>query len=253
MPVVDDDVSSPPVLLFDVFKTLLLFDGDHVDDATFAHLASWLRYRQIAITPQALQRRYMAVTQVQLAAAPGQPPDVDVLVVWDTVLAELSIPQVRRRELAVELALVYRQITTRQIDVWPGTFEMLDACRGFRLAVASNTQRAYTEPELRMFGLWGYFERVIFSSDVKACKPDTAIFQRAMLELDVTPNQMLYIGDNPYDDVLGAGQLGIPSILLDRGTPAPPNVELPTPLARVADGDPGAVARLARAHFGWQA
>lgn len=131
-----------------------------VDDATFAHLASWLRYRQIAIT---------------------QAPDVDVLVVWDTVLAELSVSQVRRRELVVELALVYRQITTRKIDVWPGTFEMLDACRGFCLAIASNTQRAYTEPELRMFGLWDYFERVILSSDVKACKPDIAIFQGAQI------------------------------------------------------------------------
>ncbi|MEA2118489.1 hypothetical protein [Halovibrio sp. HP20-50] len=142
MPVVDDNVSKPPVLLFDVFKTLLLFDGDHVDDATFAHLTGWLRYRQIAITPQALKRLYVAVTQAQLAAAPGQPPDVDALIVWNAVLTELSVFQVRRRELAVELALVYRQITTRQIDVWPGTFEMLDACRGFRLAMASNTKRA---------------------------------------------------------------------------------------------------------------
>lgn len=253
MPAVADDASSPPVLLFDVFKTLVLFDGDHVDDATFVSLAGWLRYRQIAVAPQALQHRYAAVTQAQLAAAPGQPPDVDVRVVWDAVLAELGVSHVRRRELVVELALVYRQITTRQIDVWPGTFEMLDACRGFRLAIASNTQRAYTAPELRMLGLWGYFERVVFSSDVRACKPDTAIFRRALAELEVAPGQVLYIGDNPYDDVLGAGRLGIPAILLERDTPAPPDVELPTPLARVADGDPGAVARLARAHFGWPA
>lgn len=247
-----DDVSSPPVLLFDVFKTLLLFDGDHVDDATFVHLASWLCYRQIAITPKVLQHRYIAITQAQLSDSPGQPPDVDVRIIWDAVLAELGVSQVRRRKLVVELALVYRQITTRQIEVWPGTFEMLDACRGFRLAIASNTQRAYTEPELRMLGLWDYFERVIFSSDVKACKPDTAIFERALVELDVTPDRVVYIGDNPYDDVLGAGQLGIPTILLERDTLAPPNVDLPTPLARVADGDPGAVARLAQAHFGWQ-
>lgn len=251
MPVIDENASRAPVLLFDVFKTLVLFDGDHVDDATFAHLAGWLRYRQIAVTPQALQSRYFAVTQAQLAAASGQPPDVDVLIVWDSVLAELSVPQLQRRELVAELALVYRQITTRQIEVWPGTFEMLDACRGFRLAIASNTQRAYTEPELRMLGLWNYFECVVFSSDVKACKPDGAIFRRALSELDVTPSEVLYVGDNPYDDVIGAGRLGIPAILLERGTPAPPDVELPMPLARVADGDPGAVARLARAHFGW--
>lgn len=251
MPAVVDDPSSPPVLLFDVFKTLVLFDGDHVDDTTFVHLAGWLRYRQIAVAADELQRRYTAITQAQLEAAPGRPPDVDVLVVWDAVLAELGVPPLRRGALVAELALVYRQITTRHIDVWPGTFAMLDACRGFRLAIASNTQRAYTEPELSMLGLWGYFERVVFSSDVRACKPDTALFRRALAELDVAPGQVLYIGDNPYDDVLGAGRLGIPAILLERGTPAPSDVELPTPLARVADGDPGAVARLARAHFGW--
>ncbi|WP_136069038.1 HAD family hydrolase [Modicisalibacter radicis] len=253
MPDTADDASSPPVLLFDVFKTLVLFDGDHVDDATFVHLAGWLRYRQVTIAADELQRRYMAITRTQLAAAPGRPPDVDVLDVWDAVLSGLGVPPLRRRSLVAELALVYRQVTTRRIDVWPGTFEMLEACRDFRLAIASNTQRAYTEPELRMLGLWDHFESVVFSSDVRACKPDTAIFRRALAELDVAPGQVLYIGDNPYDDVLGAGRLGIPAILLERGTPAPPDVELPTPLASVADGDPQAVARLARAHFGWPA
>lgn len=59
----------------------------------------------------------MAIRYSQLADAPGQPPEVDVLVFWDAVLTEISVHQLQRRELAVELALVYRQITTRQIDV----------------------------------------------------------------------------------------------------------------------------------------
>lgn len=36
MPAAANETSSP-VLLFDVFKTLVLFNGDHVADATFVH------------------------------------------------------------------------------------------------------------------------------------------------------------------------------------------------------------------------
>lgn len=61
---------------------------------------------------------------------------------------------------------------------------------------------------------------------------------------------MLYIGDDPYDDVLGADRMGISVILLDGRTPPPPNVRLPEPMARIADGDTNGVARVARAHFG---
>ncbi|WP_043527873.1 HAD family hydrolase [Litchfieldella xinjiangensis] len=241
-----------PVLLFDVFKTLVSFDGDHVDEGTFIHLAQWLKYRLVQVTPQALERCYRDVNAHQMAGAAGEPPDVDVRTVWDAVLAGFGVEASRRETLVPELALVYRQVTTRHIDVWPGTFEMLDACRGFRLAVASNTQRAYTEPELKMLGLWDRFEHVVFSSDVLACKPHPALFRAALAALEVAPADVVYVGDNPYDDVLGAGRLGIPAILLDRGTPVPEGVALPTPLATLSDGDPAAVARVARQHFGLQ-
>ncbi|WP_110668787.1 HAD family hydrolase [Salinicola halophilus] len=243
--------SRRPVLLFDVFKTLFVFDGDHVDDETFVFLADWLRYRGVALEPEHLAARFAALTQVQLAEAGGDSPDVDVIAVWDALLAEQDATAARRAVLTPELALTYRQITTREIALWPGTRAMLDACQGdFRLAIASNTQRAYTEAELRMLGIWDDFEIVRFSSDVRACKPDPKLFRAALDALDCTPEEVIYVGDNPYDDVLGADALGIPTILLDRGTQAPSGVELPTPLATVADGDPAAVARIARRHFG---
>ncbi|WNL42526.1 HAD family hydrolase [Halomonas sp. PAMB 3264] len=243
--------ASRPVLLFDVFKTLLVFDGDHVDAGTFAFLADWLRYRQVFIEAPRLEQRFWAITRGQLEAAGGEAPDVDVRRVWEALLAEAGVPAARRDALASELALTYRQITTREIGLWPGTRAMLDACAAdFRLAIASNTQRAYTEAELSMLGLWDDFELVLFSSDVLACKPDPALFRAALEALDCPADNVIYVGDNPFDDVLGARQLGIPTILLDRGTPAPEGVALPTPLATLQDGDPLAVARIARQHFG---
>lgn len=239
--------SRRPVLLFDVFRTLIAFDGDHVDEHTYDHLTRWLWYR--GVTVEDLADRVEREKQAQLAASPSDTPDVDTLVVWDSVLDQLGVAPERRAALTGEVALVYRQLTTRSIDVWPGTREMLAACGDFRLGIASNTQRAYTEAELRMLGLWDAFEVVVFSSDVRACKPDPAIFRAALSELDASPAEVLYVGDNPHDDVLGASLVGIPTILLDRGTPVDAGVELVEPLVTIPDGDPAAVARAAREHF----
>jgi putative hydrolase of the HAD superfamily len=245
-----ETASRPPVLLFDVFRTLIAFDGDHVDDHTYDHLARWLWYRGVAVDGDDLRRRVEREKQAQLGQSTSATPDVDTNVVWDEVLDGLGVAAARRASLSSEAPLVYRQLTTRSIEIWPGTKEMLEACAGFRLGVASNTQRAYTEAELRMLGLWDDFEVVVFSSDVRACKPDPAIFRAALGEFDVSPAEVVYVGDNPHDDVLGASLSGIPTILLDRGTPVPDGAELGEPLATVSDGDPGAVARAARAHFG---
>lgn len=239
-----------PVLLFDVFRTLVDFDGDHVDEHTFDHLARWLWYRGVDVEGDELRMLVGGIKDAELAKSLSPIPDVETTAVWSAALDRLDVPAPKLPAMSLEAALVYRQLTTRSITVWPGTFEMLDACAGFRLAIASNTQRAYTEPELQALGLWDRFEVVVFSSDVRSCKPDPAIFRRALNELGVSPAEVLYVGDNPIDDVSGAAALGIPTILLDRGTPVPDGSRTSDPLASIVDGEPGEVARIARAYFG---
>lgn len=239
-----------PVLLFDVFRTLLAFDGDHVDAATFEHLATWLGYRGVHVDGPALQRSFETTTRRHLDASPSRHPDVDVRRVWTELLAALPTWREPRADLVDDLTLEYRQVTTRSISLWPGTEDMLDACAGVRLAIASNTQRAYTDTELRMLGIHDRFEVIVFSSDVLACKPDPAVFHAALRALDVGPDEVVYLGDAPYDDVVGATAAGIATVLLERGTPAPPGVALPEPLARVRGDDPVTAVRLARRHLG---
>lgn len=235
-----------PVVIFDVFRTLVDFDGDHVDDATWAFLADWLAYRGATVEPEDLHHRYAATTDTHLRDSPGDPPDVDVLAVWADVLQDLP----GAADLVgweAEVALLYRQLTTRRLAVHAGTHEMLDALDGLRLAIVSNTQRAYTEAELARLGLLDRFEVVVFSSDVRACKPDPAPFRRALALLDVEPDDCVYIGDNPVDDVLGATRVGIATVLLDRGTPVPDDAVTLQPTHVVPGDRTVEAARRARA------
>jgi putative hydrolase of the HAD superfamily len=100
--------------------------------------------------------------------------------------------------------------------VYPEVPEHLAAWRrqGLRLAVVSNFDR-------RLHGLLASLclrpslEVVIVSSEVGAAKPSPLPFQRALQELDLRPQQVWHVGDQP-EDVQGAGRAGVPCLLLKR-------------------------------------
>jgi putative hydrolase of the HAD superfamily len=49
----------------------------------------------------------------------------------------------------------------------------------------------------------------VFSSEVGLRKPHPTIFLRALEQLGVEPARALFVGDRLYEDVLGAGRLGM--------------------------------------------
>jgi putative hydrolase of the HAD superfamily len=52
----------------------------------------------------------------------------------------------------------------------------------------------------------------VFSSEVGKRKPHPDIFRRALAELDVEPEAALFVGDRLYEDVRGAGELGLVTV-----------------------------------------
>jgi len=47
-------------------------------------------------------------------------------------------------------------------------------------------------------------------------KPHPRIFEMAVEEAGVPSSQLLYVGDNPVDDVEGANRVGIEAVLINR-------------------------------------
>lgn len=94
--------------------------------------------------------------------------------------------------------------------------ELLDNLKqaGFRLAVISNRINPFEE-QLKSLGIKSYFEYSLAAGTIDAWKPDPAIFQHALSEMNVNPEQAVYVGDNYFADVVGAQRAGIKPILID--------------------------------------
>jgi FMN phosphatase YigB (HAD superfamily) len=80
-------------------------------------------------------------------------------------------------------------------------------------------------PKLKIFD---YFDFIIVSAIVGVAKPHPKIFQIAIEEAAVPPDQILYVGDNPEDDIKGANAMGIDAVLVNRPGRKPQTAPLMT-------------------------
>jgi putative hydrolase of the HAD superfamily len=101
-------------------------------------------------------------------------------------------------------------------EAYPEVVEVLDKLHlNYQLAVVSNF-----DGRLRMIlqhlGISKFFQHVFVSSEIGADKPDPEIFRRALMFVDLTPDQVLHAGDDPKRDWEAAAAAGLSVFKLDR-------------------------------------
>lgn len=109
--------------------------------------------------------------------------------------------------------VVNRYFTTFDpyIELLPGTRELLASLRGrYRIGLLSNfTDGPAGRAILERFELMPFFDAVLISGEVGYRKPHPTVFERLLAELEVAPEELLFIGDNVSDDIAGARKVGI--------------------------------------------
>ncbi|QSB06861.1 HAD family hydrolase [Natronoglycomyces albus] len=118
-------------------------------------------------------------------------------------------------------------------DVWP----TLNQLRGERpqlcLGTVTNGDSAQQRSKLARFDLDMIFRHVTISSEVGAAKPDPAIFRLACENLDLPPDQVMYIGDRPDHDALAAQAAGLRGVWLHRADSRIAVGDYPLPKPRI--------------------
>ena len=103
----------------------------------------------------------------------------------------------------------------RRVDA--ETHALLDAlrARGLKLALVSNAIDPgwLLRRDLEEQGLAARLDAAVFSSEVGKRKPHPAIFEAALAALDgVEPAACVFVGDRLWEDVRGAGDLGMRTV-----------------------------------------
>ena len=214
-------------LLFDVNGTLIDIETDERMEEAYRAIAHFLTYQGIALHRGEVRDLYFQIMKEQFAASNENYPEFDVVAVWREFLRRnateysRSLKPEKLLQMPLFLAEMQRGISRKRLVPFPQTREILAALKTrYRLAVVSDAQSVYGLPELRAVGLAEYFAPIIISGDYGYRKPDRRLFQAALTELNVRPEQAIFVGNDRFRDVQGARQLGMKTILFcPQGTP----------------------------------
>jgi putative hydrolase of the HAD superfamily len=101
-------------------------------------------------------------------------------------------------------------------NLYPEVVDVLEKLQPqFQLAVISNFD-GRLRMILEQLGISKFFRHVFVSSELGADKPDSLIFRRALKFIDLEPEQVLHVGDDPERDWKSATAAGLSIFRLDR-------------------------------------
>jgi putative hydrolase of the HAD superfamily len=133
---------------------------------------------------------------------------------FDRWLRQRKLPP----DLVSTLVSTYRQHSPA-IKPDPDAREVLEALqKQYRLALVSDGYLEVQKAKLTALGLERFFEAIVFSDELGRdhWKPSQLPFTTAAKLLRLQPAEMLYVADNPVKDFLGARQLGMFTVRLQR-------------------------------------
>ena len=95
-----------------------------------------------------------------------------------------------------------------QVEFFPEVLPSLERlAQNYALGVITNGNA-----DVHQIGIGHLFEFALSSAEAGVSKPHPAIFQQALHKAQVQAHEMLYVGDDPEKDVIGAQQVGLRTI-----------------------------------------
>ncbi|MFQ5484616.1 MAG: HAD family hydrolase [Desulfobacterales bacterium] len=195
---------------FDLFNTLITAEPIALNEA-MSRLVSSLQKSGLVLKPESFEKAYAeaAVKFIEKARRNGIETHNRFWISEALSRGDQNIPPDDHR--VTEAVDAYFSAFYPRCHLIPGSKEML--CRlkkTYLLGLLSNFTHAPAARKIvQQAGLTGFFHVVLISGELGYRKPHPATFDRLAEQLNVKKDQILYVGDDPEADVIGARQAGL--------------------------------------------
>lgn len=207
-------------ILFDINGTLVDILTDEGRDDIYRTISNYLLFQGISIDAEVLRNEYFARLQNQKKQSGEQFPEFNAVQLWRDMIEDRFARAVIEKPMMADidtiphlLAVMFRAASMFKLQPYPGVAEVLQTLgEEYRLAALSDAQSAWAEPELRAVGLISFFETVVVSGDLGYRKPDPRMFSHALDGMQLSPKDVLFVGNDMYRDIHGAQQAGMRTV-----------------------------------------
>jgi len=208
-------MSKIRAVIFDCYSTLIDIRTNERKEEIFRRLSLYLRYYGVNIVAKSLMSALDQEKERYLQTNSERYPEVDLEVVFRNILKREGLDN---PFLAESCCKLFRLLSRERFGVFPDSLPVLRELKanGYPLAVLSDAQKVFCLEEGEMLGLNQFFDHIVMSTNFGFRKPDPRLFAIACSLLEIPPAGAVYIGNDLEKDVMGAKQIGMQAILLDR-------------------------------------
>ena len=211
--------------IFDLYGTLVDIHTDEEKDSLWKNMAEIYSMMGAAYTAEELKKQYKKLAQEELDGTyiwmsrefgnrKLEKEEIEILL--DNIFAQLfheKKAEVSKGQIW-QAGVVFRCLSTEYIRMAAGVPELISRLKqaGKKIYLLSNAQRNFTEPEMKMLGIYGCFDGILYSSDAGVKKPSLYFYDALFQKYGLKKEESVMIGNEYQADIQGASNYGIDSM-----------------------------------------
>lgn len=195
-------------LVFDIGDTII--DATGIQKKAIEQTAQMLQKRGLIDNVDSFLSKYRDHDKEYDGAAVNHLFSIPI----DIMKRTLYVFDIRKNIYLYSSLSFYRDKVREQIYTDKGLIDLLVRLKGkgYKLGIVSDgtlDEQIYT---LSKMGIIDFFDTIIISEAIGVSKPDQRIFEAAIKDLAIEPENIFYIGDDFKKDVIGGKKCGLKTI-----------------------------------------
>lgn len=202
--------------IFDLYGTLVDINTNENSKTLWDKLALFYSFNNANYTGKELKNAYkQKVKEMQLSINTTIYPDFPIEDVFKALFVDKGI--YASEDCIKAAAHMFRILSIKYLKLYDGVLQLLDLlkARKKKIYLLSNAQRIFTLYEMKVLGIYEYFDGIYFSSDYYVCKPDLAFYNKIINEFKLDIKNSIMIGNDFIADIEGANNVGLDSLYIE--------------------------------------
>lgn len=213
--------------IFDLYGTLVDIHTNETKASLWKNMASVFSLMGAAYTPDELKKRYKELAaqeskrelllvkeHFQDESLTEEETEIQLENVFFNLLSDKGVEA--EESWLAQTGITFRSLSLSYIRLYDGVPELLQRLKehGKKVYLLSNAQRMFTEPEMRMLGIYDSFDGILLSSDAGVKKPSFYFYDTLFQKYGLKKEESIMIGNEYRADIQGALAYGIDSMYI---------------------------------------
>lgn len=212
--------------IFDFYGTLVDIETDEEQAVLWEKMAELYSQLGAEYSASDLQQAYLRMVNEEedklAQTSQIEHVEIDLLIIFKRLLQECPDKRQQNWKTPTDaasrlLAQSFREFSRIRLKAYDKTESLLQwiQAQGGKIFLLSNAQTAFTMDEIKLTGLFDYFDKIYISSDYGMKKPQPQFLEMVLRENNLTLSESVMIGNDFTTDIAIADSLGMDSIFIN--------------------------------------